>query len=446
MAKRLVIAGTGSSAGKTTIMLGLLAVFAEDSPSAFKVGPDFIDPLFHRQVLGVPSTNLDGFFLDEAGLRQTFARHAGHLNLIEGVMGYYDGQALTGVAASTYDIARILQAPVILVVDLAGMGHSVCALINGFVNYRTDSGIKGVILNNCSAALYERLAPVISAHCPVQPVGYLPRLPELNISSRELGLTPQSADSMRRRIARLAEELNNSLDLATIRRWLDQAPAIAPAKQPPAVAQTVAIGLAQDDAFCFYYPDNLALLRDMGAELIEFSPLEDKTLPEVSAIYLGGGYQTDYAARLAANQAMRRAIRQADCPIWAEGGGYFYLCQSLQDSAGQAHEMVGLLPGHVKKTDRLGRFGYQTIIPPAGSILGKDPIKGHEFHYWDHDTPGTGYRVEKGGRSWQDGYVNPRLLAGYHYLYLPSQPQAARHFVQAARSYYETTRNRSPQF
>lgn len=438
MAKRLVIAGTGSSSGKTTLMLGLMALLKDRDLASFKIGPDFVDPLFHREVLGISSRNLDGFFCSDTQLREHFARHAKSYNLIEGVMGYYDGQALEDTRSSSYDIARILQVPTLLVVNLAGMGHSVCALIRGFVEYKPESQIRGVFLNQCSQPLYERLAPVIEAECGVPAVGYLAKAEELSIGSRELGLQPEERVRIEHKLENLVERLRGSLDLDQVLAWMEDASAIevpAPLEKP---VPDIRIGVARDEAFCFYYPENLELLEQLGAEIIEFSPIHDNGLPAVSGLYLGGGYPEDYAKALSQNQSMLEALRQTTLPIMAEAGGYFYLTEALEGRDGRIYPMVGRLPGQVLRSNRLGRFGYQRIIPPSESLLGEQPILGHEFHYWDHDTPGCDLTIQKNERQWRDGYASRNLYASNQYLYLPSQPQAAEAFLAAARRTYET--------
>lgn len=436
-----MIAGAGSSSGKTTLMLGLLALLKDEDLAAFKVGPDFIDPLFHTRVLGLSSTNLDGFFQSASELKGEFAKRAADYNLIEGVMGYYDGQKLDQTTASSYDVARILDAPVLLVVNLSGMGHSVCALIKGFLTHRQPSFIRGVVLNHCSEGLYQKLAPVIWQECGIEAIGYIPRMPDLMLSSRELGLAQMELSQLRDKVDRLAEVLGRTIDLAKLRQWMQETtPLERPVELESPVAD-VAIGLARDEAFGFYYQANLELLISQGARIIEFSPLHDRALPPVAALYLGGGFQTEYAAELSANQSMRRAIRDFQGPIWAEGGGYFYLCDGLCDKEGDCYPLAGRLSGQVRNTHQLGRFGYQLVSPPKESLFGTGEIKAHEFHYWRHDKPGSDLLIHKGDRHWPDGYATSALIAGYQYYYLPSQPKAARAFLNAARRYDETKRD-----
>ena len=438
---RLVLAGTNSGCGKTTVTCAVLQALVSRGlrVGAAKCGPDYIDPMFHSRIIGAKSSNLDAFFFDPDTLRYLLARNARgcDVTVIEGVMGYYDGLGLTSTRASTYEVARETQSPVVLVVNARGVALSVIAAVEGFLRFTPGSGIRGVILNGCSAMSYGPLARELENRLGVRACGYLPRLPECALESRHLGLiTADEVADLQEKLRRLAAEAEKTLDIATLLEIAAAAPPLrfTPPMLPEAGAP-VRIGVARDRAFCFYYEDSLDLLRQLGAELVPFSPLADERLPDgVQGLYLGGGYPELYAAQLAENHVLRRRIREvvhAGMPCIAECGGFMYLTQSIA-----GHAMAGVLSGSCFDAGKLTRFGYLTLTAQRDSMLfaAGEQIPAHEFHRWDVENPGEDFLAEKpSGRSWRCAYAGETLYAGYPHFHFYANLSAAVRFVEACR-------------
>lgn len=438
---RLVLAGTNSGCGKTTVTCAVLQALVSRGlrVGAAKCGPDYIDPMFHSRIIGAKSSNLDAFFFDPDTLRYLLARNARgcDVTVIEGVMGYYDGLGLTSTRASTYEVARETQSPVVLVVNARGAALSVLAAVEGFLHFAPDSGIRGVILNGCSAMSYGPLARELENRLGVRACGYLPRLPECALESRHLGLiTADEVADLQEKLRKLAAEAEKTLDIAAL---LEIAAAAPPLRfTPPVLPEAgapVRIGVARDRAFCFYYEDSLDLLRQLGAELVPFSPLADERLPDsVQGLYLGGGYPELYAAQLAENHVLRRRIREvvhAGMPCIAECGGFMYLTQSIA-----GHAMAGVLSGSCFDAGKLTRFGYATLTAQRDSMLfaAGEQIPAHEFHRWDAENPGEDFLAEKpSGRSWRCAYAGETLYAGYPHFHFYANLSAAVRFVEACR-------------
>jgi cobyrinic acid a,c-diamide synthase len=445
---RFMIAAPNSGAGKTTITLALLSALQKrgSTPVAFKCGPDYIDPMFHRAVLGIPSYNLDLFFSDEKIVCGLLREHSNtsSVAVIEGVMGYYDG--ISGnTKASSYEVAKATETPVILVVSAKGASLSMAAVINGFKAFRKPNLIAGVILNDCSEALYKMLRVSLETETGLKQLGYFPRLKECSIESRHLGLvTAAEIDGLRQKIELLGVQAEKSIDIDALLN-IAGAAQILTGKLPavnPIVKTKPRIAIAQDDAFCFYYADNLALLERLGAELVPFSPLSDNALPEsINALYLGGGYPELYAAALSANATMLENLRTAinnGLPTLAECGGFLYLHETLEDDQGIAHSMTGVFQGHGFKTSRLQRFGYISLIAKQDTLLcsSGDSIPAHEFHYWDTTLTGGNCTARKpDGREWTCVTANQTIFAGFPHLYFYGNPSFAARFVQAAAAY-----------
>ena len=438
---RLVLAGTNSGCGKTTVTCAVLQSLVRRGlrVGAAKCGPDYIDPMFHSRVIGAKSSNLDPFFFDRDTMRYLLA-HNGQdcdITVIEGVMGYYDGLGLTSTRASTYEAALETESPVVLVVNARGAALSVVAAVQGFLDFAPDNNVQGVILNGCSAMSYGALARELESRLGVRACGYLPRLPECALESRHLGLvTADEVADLREKLRQLAEaaektlELDALLEIAHNAPVLDFTPPVLPEKGAP-----VRIGVARDRAFCFYYEDSLDLLRQLGAELIPFSPLADERLPGgVQGLYLGGGYPELYAAQLEENHALRRQIRDAvhtGMPCIAECGGFMYLTQSI---AGRA--MVGALPGDCFDTGKLTRFGYITATAREDSLLCRagEQVPMHEFHHWDTPQPGDAFGAEKpSGKQWRCAYATDTLYAGFPHFHFYAKPVMAQRFLSACR-------------
>lgn len=431
---RVLIAGTGSGCGKTTAVCAILQALKNRGcdVASFKCGPDYIDPMFHSEIIGTQSANIDLFFAPEDRARALFARHAAGLNVIEGVMGYYDGLSMDSPRASAWDVARALQTPAVLVVNVRGMALSAAAVVRGYQALRSPSFIAGVILNRATPMSYPGLKAAIERECGVKVYGYLPACPECALESRHLGLvTAQEVEDLQGKMQILAERAEACLDLdGLIALMRGQPPLEAPALSVEKIGG-VRIAVARDKAFCFYYRDNLELLQELGAELVEFSPLTDAALPDCDGLILGGGYPELCARELSENASMRESVRGAvlgGLPTIAECGGFMYLTERIGE-----FPMVGAIPATCRDTKKLSRFGYATVSAEKDSLLFQagDSIRGHEFHYWDADAPGDGLTARKeSGRTWRCAWTGESLYAGYPHLYLHSNPRCAQRFIQ----------------
>ena len=441
---QLVATAPQSGSGKTTAVCALLGAMAARglTPCAFKAGPDYIDPMFHRAVLGVESHNLDLFFSTPETVRSLYARHAaGHgAAVVEGAMGYYDGLGGVSDTASAWHLADTLDLPALLVVRPKGASLTLAATLRGLLAFRTPHHIAGILLNDCTENLYKMLRPMLERETGLPVVGYLPFLPGAAIESRHLGLkTAAEIADLQARLKLLADAAQSSIDWPLLQRLFDRpAPAAAP---PAAVPPRVRLAVARDAAFCFTYAETLEALQENGAELCFFSPLQDTALPpDIGGLYLPGGYPELYAAELAANAPMRAALKAAvenGLPTAAECGGFLYLGQTLEDTDGTPHLMAGVLPGQGVKTGRLVRFGYATLTAQADSMLfaAGEQFPAHEFHHWDSTQNGTALTAAKAnGRQWACGFANAHLYAGFPHLYWAGTPLAQR-FVAAAERY-----------
>ncbi|MCI8280248.1 MAG: cobyrinate a,c-diamide synthase [Lachnospiraceae bacterium] len=446
-APRILLAAPSSGSGKTLVTCGILKSLLNRgiTVSSFKCGPDYIDPMFHGQVLGISSKNLDTFFTDETATRYLLGKEARHsqLSVMEGVMGYYDGIAGTSTQASAYDLARVTDTPVILIVDARGMSVSITAQIKGFLDYRPDSRIAGAILNRLSAGLYPRVKEQIERELPIKVLGYVPEAKEYVIESRHLGLvTPDTITDLKERIQGLARVLEETVDLDLLlsvaggTRELDLIPPSIPHLEES--QEGVRIGIAKDEAFCFMYRDNLELMAEMGAKLRYFSPVHDTRLPrDLDGMIFYGGYPELYAKQLSENRTMladiREAIRQG-VPYLAECGGFMYLHDDMEDMEGIRHRMVGAIEGTAYRTERLGRFGYVTLEAGKDQVLGKkgETIKAHEFHYFDSTNNGADFHARKplAKREWDCIHGDGRRAAGFPHLYYYSNPEMIFHFLQ----------------
>ncbi|MDD6212558.1 MAG: cobyrinate a,c-diamide synthase [Clostridiales bacterium] len=452
-APRVMIAAASSGSGKTLITCGILQALCQRGmvADAFKCGPDYIDPMFHTRVIGTPCRNLDPFFCDEEMLRYLFLRSASRftVSILEGVMGYYDGVAGTSLHGSSYDLARITKTPVVLVVNTRGMSRSIVPLIQGMVRYREDSHICGVILNRMSPSLYPEIRDIVEEECGIKVLGYVPPVPEAVIESRHLGLvTPEGVADLKEKLDKMAEVLKNSVDLDALLALADAAEDLeyrTPAIPDPLGDKKgqVRIAAARDEAFCFYYEDNLDLLRQMGAEIVEFSPLRDSCLPDgIHGLILPGGYPELFADVLEKNESMRRSIYEAvrnGLPSLAECGGFMYLHREMEDMKGNVFQGVGLVDGKAYRTEKLGRFGYITLTANRDQILGKTgtKLRAHEFHYFDSTSCGDSFHAQKPSRkrNWDCIHGEERCAWGFPHLYFYSNPEAASHFVEACADY-----------
>ena len=442
---QFLIAAPRSGSGKTTVTCALLAALKRcgADPCAFKSGPDYIDPMFHRSVLGVESHNLDLCLSDRAAVQNLYARYAaGHgAAVCEGAMGFYDGQGLT-TRASAWELADTLGLPVLLVIQPRGASVTLAAEIQGLVHFRPKSHIAGILLNDCSEKLYIMLRPLLEAETGLPVLGYLPRLPQAAVESRHLGLkTAGEISDLQEKIGQLADALSATLDWAKLEALTDRP---APAECPPDIlpnTSRVRIAVAKDKAFCFTYAETLDALREAGAELVFFSPVQDTALPEdVGGLYLPGGYPELYARQLSENCALRAAVRDAvqeGLPTAAECGGFLYLGQALEGTDGKVYPMAGVLPGSGHNAGRLVRFGYAAMTAKADSMLFRtgEALPIHEFHHWDSSENGTDFSVRKTEkRQWECGFANAYLYAGFPHLYWAGTA-LPRRFVQAAQHF-----------
>ncbi len=453
--KGLVIAGTQSGVGKTTVTLALLYALRRRGITVqpFKVGPDFIDPGHHTRAAGLLSRNLDGWMLSREANEALFRRHArrAEVAVVEGVMGLFDGYDGLSDAGSSAQMAKWLGLPVLLVVDARSMARSAAALVHGFATFDPGLALAGVVFNRIgSAAHLEYLQQAVSQLPGITCFGGLPRDRHLAIPERHLGLlTPEDHPLDDGYLGRLADWLEANLDLGALLAALPELPVTQEAPAP-AAASAIRLAVARDNAFCFYYPENLELLASFGAELVPFSPLSDQELPQnIHGIYLGGGYPELGAARLAANEDMKRAVNAAavaGLPIYAECGGLMYLSREITDLEGVRHPMAGVLPFAVRMLPRLRALGYREVTLAAASLLGPPgtTVRGHEFHYSEiagepHDLARL-YRIagRRGGEPEAEGYSVNHVLASYVHLHFGSNPEVARHLVECCRTYKET--------
>ncbi len=439
--RRLMIAAMSSGSGKTVLSCGLLAALKRRGidAEAFKCGPDYIDPMFHSRVLGVPSRNLDLFLQGEAGVRRTLARQRAGFGLLEGAMGFYDGVGGTD-QASAWQVAHLTDTPVLLAVCPKGASLTLAAQIKGMQTFRPDSHLAGLFLTDCKPMLYAHLRPILERETGLPVLGYLPPMEEARLESRHLGLlTAGEIEDFYHRFEAVAQQLEETADLESILA-LGREVETVPEKSQSQTAR-VKIAVARDKSFCFYYADNLDALKEAGAELVFFSPLEDSELPEADGLYLGGGYPELYLQQLSENVTMRQQIYRAiqeGMPTLAECGGFLYLQQCLESDQGQQFDLVGALPGRGYSTSRLQRFGYLHLTGDQDSMLFRvgEPVPAHEFHYWDCTENGTDLEAQKpNGKSWRCGYVNSRLYAGFPHLHFGGELPLAERFVEAAQVY-----------
>jgi len=452
---RVMIAAPKSGSGKTTITCAILQTLKDMGKQvvSYKCGPDYIDPMFHQRVIGIPSKNLDTFFTGENDTRKLLLKNrtGEEIAVIEGVMGLYDGLGGVREEGSSYHLAKVTKTPIILVVDAKGMGRSVIPLIAGFLAYDTEHLIRGVILNRMSKSYYEIIKPLIEAELQIRVLGYLAERQQLQIQSRHLGLhLTGEIKEIQRQLEVAAEELQKSVSIETIIQIAASAETIEIEKITETTEKITStelitkplIAVARDEAFCFYYEDNLLLLKEYGADIAYFSPLHDKELPEGSSgLLLGGGYPELYAKELEENTAMRKEIKAAvesGMPVVAECGGFLYLHTAIRDRDGHPYQMAGVLPAACQDTKKLVRFGYIELEEKESNFLEVGTrIKGHEFHYFDSEKNGEDCIAIKPvtGRTYPCVIEKENVWMGFPHLYYPSNPSFADHFVKKAEQY-----------
>lgn len=454
---RLVIAGTASNVGKTILTAGLIAAFKARglTVQSFKVGPDYIDAAYLAHVSGRPCRNLDSWMLGEGALRQVLAQGVlgVDLALVEGMLGLFDGRG-GNTDGSTADVARIIKAPVVLVIDVNDMTESAAAVALGFKTFAESPRIAGVLLNNVRSDSHRRRAEDAIWDIAKLPVlGALRAMPQLDIPQREHGLLPVTENKeWDRMIGVLSETIERDVDLDLLLRIANKAELVPliPKKVfqgKPDAGRTVRLAVAYDDAFNFYYPENLELLEEHGAKVVPFSPLEDDHLPQDAAgIYLGGGFPEIFVEPLAKNRSMAESIQRAyrsGIPIYAECGGLMYLGRSLRTDSGAIERMAGVIPVDVEMDGEIHRFGYRQLLTLEDSILSSRGqfYRGHEFH-WSRITGHNGdlkpaYQMQnaEGDVIGYEGFVAPNLLASYVHLHFGQNPVLVDKFVQHCREY-----------
>lgn len=463
---RLLIAGSGSGSGKTTLSCALLLGLKGRGMdlAAFKCGPDYIDPMFHSRVLGVKSSNLDIFMSGEDSVKSILGENAAgqDLALIEGVMGLYDGLG-SGDYASSNHLATLTGTPTVLVLNTRGQSLSLAAQLLGYLNFLPNT-VKGVILSQTSQKMHVFFKDMLEERLGIRVYGYLPPLPEVSFGSRQLGLImPHEIADFERKLEVLTEACERCVDIDGL---LKLAATAEPLEYEPSRAKAITnlkISVAYDPAFCFYYEDNFEQLRALGAYLEFFSPLEEPELPgETSGLLIGGGYPEEYAAALSGNRSMLASIRAAGergLPIFAECGGFMYLCHKLTDKLGTSYPMVGLVDTVSRMTNKLGPFGYINITAEQDSFLCSKgaELRAHEFHYSESDEPGSAFTARKAdGRSWPciqasapGGGLPPalgtadrrRIFAGYPHFHFRGNPGLAEGFVRACQEYTHEVEN-----
>lgn len=448
---RIMIAAPQSGSGKTLITCALLQALKEKNYylESFKCGPDYIDPMFHKTVLGISSRNLDPFFTEDSITRMLLAKgqDSRDLAVIEGVMGLYDGLGGIREEASSYALAKATNTPIILTVNARGMGRSLLALLSGFLQYDTAHLIKGVILNQTPSSFASVLSKEIEETFHIPVVASFPVRDDVRIESRHLGLVmPYELEDIQSRLKIASQVLCENANIEQILEIAKSAPQLEydvkrDIKQK-LTEKIIRIGVARDEAFCFYYEDNLDLLKSLGAKLIFFSPLHDDTLPkDLDGILFGGGYPELYLKELEENESMRNSVKSAienKMPSLAECGGFMYLHDTIFDSEKKPYKMAGVIHACCMKKERLVRFGYLTLNSKTDSFLKKgETIRGHEFHYYDSEDNGECAIAKKpvGTRSWECVHAGSDHWWGFAHLSYYSNPKFAEKFAEACRSY-----------
>ena len=451
-----MITAASSGSGKTMITCGLLELFKRKglNPLACKCGPDYIDGLFHKQVLELEGMNLDSYFEAPEELRDKYSRLSkGHLPVVEGVMGYFDGLGGSTTRASSWEVAHILDLPAVLVVDARGASVSLAAVIKGFLEFERPMGsqIKAVIFNRMSPMLYPRIRELVERETGIRAAGFVPELDFLKVGSRHLGLVlPEEIAGLREQMNRLGKCLEETMDWEFLEELGAEKEGRDALEEENTEASCTAafsfrLGIAMDEAFCFYYQDNLRLLERLGGELVYFSPIHDRSLPEqLDGLILGGGYPELYCEALSLNESMRESVKKAaegGLPVLGECGGYLYLLEELEAEDGRIWPMTGVLKGKGYKKGKNSRFGYIGVEAEKDSLYLKpgEQIRGHEFHYWDCEVLEEEWvmRAKKpvGNRSWPCIRIKNQVMAGFPHLFYPSCPAFAVRFAKACVRY-----------
>lgn len=450
---RIVLSSSMSGGGKTSLALGLARAMDAKGGKAslFKVGPDFIDHLFHKLVVGELSSNLDLFFTGREKLRSIFAEKArlSDFAIIEGVMGFYDGLSPKSTTASTYDVANCLRAPVVYIASGKRGAQSLAAEIFGFIKYREDSNIQGIFLSPCTKSQFEYLKDELEASLGIPVLGYLPYDEKFSFEERYLGLNYEpEKSSLFESIDAIAHKLleTTNFDLLTKLASLAAPVEYHDLYSDEKSKSSMRLAIADDKAFRFYYQESLDLIQSYGVELVPFSPLNDAELPPyIDGLYLGGGHPELFVQELSSNTSMRNSIKnviESGCPTIAECGGFLYLHETMCDHSDQEYEMCGVIKGGSHREETLKNFGYIKLIShDSGLFVNEgDVLKGHEFHYWQSSDPGSGFVARKPLRKkeWPCIHLSQNLFAGFPHLYFHANPEFLEDYIKAMKDYSES--------
>jgi len=441
---RILFAAPASGTGKTTITCGFLAALKKRKKDivCFKCGPDYIDPLFHTHILEVPCYNIDTFLMSEKYAVQLFCQNAfeKQIAVLEGVMGYYDGLAGISTKASTYDIAKLTKTPVIFVIQPKGMSLSVVALLKGFLEYQKDSNIKGILLNGVSEMLYKKYKEIIEKGLGIKVYGYLPKKQEFSLQSRHLGLVmPSEIEHLQQKMNDLAECMEKTVNIDDILSLAENTEELYFDMLNDTIEkQKCHIAIAKDNAFCFYYQDNIQYLKQKGCHITFFSPLNDKMLPQnIDGLILGGGYPELYTQALSQNTSMIKSIQcevKKGLPVFAECGGFLYLHETLQSAEGKEYAMLGIIKAKAYKQEKLKQFGYITLYAQKDTFLCKkgEQINAHEFHYWQSTQQGNAFIAKKplSEKSWQCIHCDDNIFAGFAHIHFYANTNFADNWIK----------------
>lgn len=444
---RIMISAAGSNSGKTTVTAAILKalMLRGKRPASFKAGPDYIDPMFHSKVIKVPSRNLDKFMVGENNCKYILGKNSinSDISIIEGVMGYYDGIGY-GTSSSSYDLALSLSCPVILVINPDGMAASVCAIIEGFKTFRKNSNICGVILNNVSKAMYNYYKKIIEMNADAKVYGYMPHLNDCMLESRHLGLvTAEEVGNLQEIVDDLGRQALCTVDFEGLIELAENSDCLEYEEPGISFIGKTKIAVANDKAFCFYYQDNLDLLKQMGAEIVSFSPMNDKKLPDgIGGLYIGGGYPELHIEELSVNKSMLLDINRkinSGLPVFAECGGYMYLMESFTNMDGKSYNLVGAVKGNSYMTESLRRFGYITLTSRNKNLMCGigESINGHEFHYSDSTNTGDAFCAIKpeSTRSWDTIIADDTKFMGYPHINFLGNLKFAENFIKKSSMY-----------
>lgn len=449
---RVMFAGTSSDVGKTTIVLGIMRALTLKGlkVQGYKAGPDYIDTAFHTFATHIPSRNLDPWFFTEETINSLIGIHdaKSDISIMEGVMGMYDGASVESIHGSSAHLAIITQTPIILIINGGGVALSAAAMVKGFKTFDERVNVAGVIVNKVgSEKHYQLIKEAIEKHTSIPCIGYLKQSQDITLKSRHLGLIPSvEVDALDGKINHVANMIQESIDLNKLQEIAKQAKDYPsnPLKDYP---KSVRLGVAYDNAFNFYYEDNLDLLESLGCELIKFSPIKDHEIPkDIDGLYLGGGFPEIFAKELYENRSMRQSIYNAiqnNLPTYAECGGLMYLTNSIKTLEEEAYDMCGVFDAKSEMTKSLQRFGYVNVHLNHDTILGPKgtKFKGHEFHrsqVIENKELSHFYDVSKGGNgqgNWQCGLSINQCIGAYAHVHFYNNMDLARNLVRAMKTY-----------